>query len=215
MLHILYALTEDPDRLWGLLSVPFAGYRRLFPRVIRLGREADQSRSYSFEVKMSVTIPTLSHTHSRPAKRRLLYRYGCSNWGSTIFEVLTAVAVKITVVWDVICDVVDTSCQRFGRACCLHLCRGYVATKRLPPSTILLVLTSQTVFLMCCMIQWTLLSRFAHTESTKHVDVPRGHCWCCWEEGTSARGFWNQCTLRNGIYLGHRCRSLQRSWGKK
>lgn len=130
MLHILFALTEGPDRLWGLLSVLFAGYRRLFPRVNRLEREADQSRLSSFEVKMSGTIPTLSHTHSWPAKRRLLCRYECSNWGSTMYEVLTAVTMKITAVRDVICDVVDTSCQRFGRACCLYLCRGYATPKR-------------------------------------------------------------------------------------
>ena len=101
VLHILFALTD-------LVSVLFAGYRQLFPTVNRLEREADHSSPFSFEVKMSGTIPTLSHTPSWRAKRRLnSYRYGCSNWCS-IFDVLTAVAMKITVVWDVVCGVIDT-----------------------------------------------------------------------------------------------------------
>jgi hypothetical protein len=68
VLHTLFALTEGSDRLWSLLSVLFAGYRRLFPSVNRLESEADQSRASGFEIKMSGTIPTLSHTHSWRAK---------------------------------------------------------------------------------------------------------------------------------------------------
>ena len=64
MHHILLALTEGPDRLWGVLSVLSAGYRRFFPMVNRLEREADQSRPSSFELNMSgIHLHSPLHLH--------------------------------------------------------------------------------------------------------------------------------------------------------
>lgn len=215
VLHIRFALTEGPDRLYGLLSVLFGGYRRPFPRVNRLELEVDQSRPSSFEVKVSGTIPTLSHTHSWPAKRRLLCRYGCSNWGSTIYEVLTAMAMKITVVWDVICDVVDTSCRRFGRACCLHLCRGYVAPKRCHHQPYARIDIADSLPYVLHDPMNASVSVCSYWEYQARRCCSKGALLMLLRGGYISAWILNQCTLRNGIYLGHRCRSLQRLSGKK